>query len=346
MKKPFINEKVLKEFEPVYTKAELEIKGLIRDYVLQGRSIRLLTEEINKRIKQYKEALPKELPNHESYVNALAQSSTRWLQAFVSKIEIINVGLLAFMKPTSEIKPIEPIRQLRAINFQGSPRVDNYYEELIQSIRDLAEEPLIDEYEPKKRRMSLFAKAELDLRHQNQLDKIGKLKGEGKVLRRITTHASASKRCEKWQGKLLHLELPPINQSMETGMTYQGEKVYSFVGITNKLDKYGYKNNVLVGFNCRHDTIDPNYTDNIEKYSKSEIEQGRKVNAKQRSLEANIRQSRKNEYLALDKKEKALWRKKARLLTKEYEAYSKQNRVAMAKWRLHIPMDMRKVANY
>lgn len=346
MKKPFINEKVLKQFEPVYTKAELEIKGLIRDHVLQGRSIRLLTEEINKRIKEYKEALPKELPNHDSYVNALVQSASRWLQEFVSKVEVVNAGLLAFMKPTSVYKPIEPIVNMKAITFQGVPNVENYYQELINIVRELAESPLIDDYEQGKRRMSLFAKAELDLRHQNQLDKIGKLKGEGKVLRRITTHASASKRCEKWQGKLLHLELPPINQSMETGMTYQGEKVYSFVGIANKLDKYGYKNNVLVGFNCRHDTIAPDYTDNIEKYTKDEIESARKINAKQRNYEAKIRQSRKNEYLALDKKEKALWREKARLLTKEYEAYSKQNKVAMAKWRLHIPMDMRKVANY
>lgn len=344
--KKFINEKVLKQFEPVYTKAELEIKGLIRDYVLQGRGMQALTKEINMRIKEYREALPKELPNHDSYVNALVQSASRWLQEFVSKVEVINAGLLAFMKPTSVYKPIEPIVNMKAITFQGVPNVENYYQELIESVRELAESPLIDDYEQGKRRMSLFAKAELDLRHQSQLEKIDKLKSEGKLLRRITTHASASKRCEKWQGKLIHLELPAINSSMETGTRYKGEKVYSFSGITNKLDKYGYKNNVLVGFNCRHDTIEPDYTDNIEKYTKDEIESARKINAKQRNYEAKIRQSRKNEYLALDKKEKALWREKARLLTKEYEAYSKQNKVAMAKWRLHIPMDMRKVANY
>lgn len=351
MNKPFINEKVLKEFEPLYTKTELEIKGLIRDYVTLNKSEFELVGKINKIIETYKEELPKELPNHDVFVLALIQSSSKWLMDFKRRIDGINAGLIFLVKKDKKVVVMSEQNSIvenlkRAIPFQGTPNVDNYQRELANAVSELATSPFSDNYEPNKRRASVFARAELELRHQHQMMKIQQLQADGKVLRRFTTHASASERCEHWQGKLIDLNAEPVNQKMETGELYKGEKIYSFKGITNAIDKYGYKNNIIVGWNCRHDMIDPDYKDNITEYTKEEIEKWREVNARQRELERRIREMRKEEYLSLTKAKSERSREKARLLTKEYENYSKSNNVAMAKWRLDIPMKLRGLADY
>lgn len=347
MIKPFINEKVLKEFEPLYTKAELEIKQLISEYVIQGKPESDLNKKISKVIKEFREGLPKELPNHTSFVNGLAQSSFRWLKEFQRRVNGLNLGImLAFQSlKTGEVRlqAPQPIAQTlkKAIKYQGFPKVEHYQQELKRTINSLATSPIVDDYEPGKRRVSIFAKAELELRYQSQMDNITKLKGEGKLLRRFTTHASASKRCEPYQGKLVHLELPPVNDEMETGESYNGEKIYSFKGITNKIDKYGYKNNIIVGWNCRHGMIDPNYTDNIEKYTKKEMDEARKINAKMRQLEREVRDLRKRQYLSQTKADQRLYAQKAREVTKQYQSFATTNKVAMAGWRFKIPQDLR-----
>jgi len=351
MEKPFINEKVLKEFEPVYTKAELEIKALVRDYVTTNKSEIEMIGKINKVVERFKTELPKELPNHEIFVQGLVQSTSKWIADFKRRVDSINAGLIFFVKQEKKVVVMSEQSSIvenlkKAIPYQGTPNVDNYQRELAKAVSELATNPMVDNYEPNKRRASVFARAELELRHQHQIEKVEKLRSEGKTLRRFTTHASASERCEVWQGKLVDLDALPINDKMETGARYKGEKIYSFKGITNKIDKYGYKNNIIVGWNCRHDMIDADYKDNIEMFSKEEIERSREINAKQRELERRIREARKQQYLALSKQESLKYKEKSRILTKQYESYSKLNKVAMAKWRLHIPMELRTLANY
>lgn len=353
MEKPFINEKVLKEFEPIYTKCELEIKGTIRDYILQNKLQIEMIQKINDSIARYQSRLPKSLPNHAIFVRSMQQSAMWWVIEFKRKVDTINASLL-FMGIVSKDKKVLMFNEQasvvdnlkKAISYQGTPNVVNYQKQLANAVNELATSPIRDAYEPGKRRVNLFAKAELELRNKHQHEMVETLKQEGKTLRRFTTHQSASARCEPWQGKLVDLLLPPINQSMETGTNYKGEKIYSYQGIVGKVDKYGYKNNIIVGWNCRHAMIDPDYKDNIEEYSKEEIDKGREINAKQRDLERRIREARKCQYMSLTKQEATKYSQKAKDLTREYEAYSTENNVAMAKWRLHIPMALRDLPNY
>lgn len=351
MEKPFINEKVLKEFEPIYTKAEMEIKGLIRQYVIENRSQVELVEKINESIKRFRDRLPKELPNHDVFIQGLMQSANKWVIDFKRKIDNLNAVLIFAINKQKEVIVISEQSSVvenlkKAIRYQGVPNVDNYRKELANAVNQLATTPMVDNYEPGKRRISVFARAELELRYKNQTEMVERLRNNGETLRRFSSHQSASERCEPWQGKLVDLLLPPINQQMETGTTYKGEKIYSYSGITNKVDKYGYKNNIIVGWNCRHKMLDPDYKDNIEEYTKAEIDKGREINAKQRDYERRIREARKSQYLALTKQDSLKYKQKAKELTNAYEQYSKDNQVAMAKWRLHIPMTLREVANY
>ena len=57
--------------------------------------------------------------------------------------------------------------------------------------------------------------------------------------------------------------------------------------------------------------IDPNYTDNIEKYTKKEMDEARKINAKMRQLEREVRDLRKRQYLSQTKADQRLYAQKS-----------------------------------
>ena len=134
---------------------------------------------------------------------------------------------------------------------------------------------------------SFFAQAELDLRHDiqmNRLDDIYASIGEDNpimkenavvnvsksfnadgsintdTLRWLSSHKDSSERCAKWQGKLVSLLLPAINDKFETGYKIDGHKIYSFLAIENEeqVTKSGkrYKNNIICSgnSNCSCDT--------------------------------------------------------------------------------------------
>ena len=240
----------------------------------------------------------------------------------------------------------------------------NYAKQLQERVEDLA----MNEFKSSDGR-SFFAQAELDLRHDIQLERLDDIYDEigvdnpvrsiddkttsavdisksfnedGSIntdtLRWLSSHKDCSKRCAKWQGKLVSLVLPAINDKLETGYSIDNHKIYSFLAIESQTDEYGYHNNIINGFNCRHHLI--KYQDKAlvqEKYTKKEIEASRKLNAKQRELEREIRHLK--DYLELATTEKnakkiAIIKKKIKIKISEYYEFCRTNNLVIERNRI------------
>jgi hypothetical protein len=147
----------------------------------------------------------------------------------------------------------------------------------------------------------------------------------------LSSHADCSERCAKWQGKLISKSLPPINETMWTGIKEGSRKVYSLNGIVNIVDKYGYKNNIIVGFNCRHRLIAYQKGSRPEQdYKDKDIKRERLINAKMRAMERKIRAIRTEAILMrqIDVNEALTIKKKADALYERYVAFAEKNKIA------------------
>ena len=69
-----------------------------------------------------------------------------------------------------------------------------------------------------------------------------------------------------------------------------GNTVYSLKAVTSQVDKYGYTNNIIVGFNCRHKLV-PYKKGSLPptEYNAEEVKKQREINAKLREYEREIR---------------------------------------------------------
>lgn len=99
---------------------------------------------------------------------------------------------------------------------------------------------------------SIYAKFDIDLNAFNQMKKVYNAINSGYDLRWLSAHIDCSDRCKPRQGKLVSMSYDPIDSDFWTGRVVEGHKVYSFTAIENQTDKYGYHNNIINGFNCRH----------------------------------------------------------------------------------------------
>jgi len=290
-------------FLPIFDDAQKRIKELIITYYWLGLPLTTLRQKIKAIIIAVKGKIPKDLHDREAYVNGLIKNTNELLNiyfvratAYFKKAKEIYENTLdtkqvsvklANMKIKSPKDLAEAIKlapkhqkdiwasQKGAVRL---PQYDKKIKEYINQISDLE----ITTSEKGKKSISLWQKAELDVRHEKQMKMIDDLKNENVDLCWISTHPDCSKRCEKWQGKLVSLTLP----STMTGFRVKkvdGNWVYSLKEIMAQKDKYGYENNIINGFNCRHH-LTP-YTPNSNaptEYTAEEIK-------KQRQIETNIR---------------------------------------------------------
>lgn len=301
---PFENQS--EEAESKIIATVVAIKILIKDYVLKQKNMAELGYLINKKINALKLPVPVE-----EYQIALKQSSGEWIRKFSQNTatKTLDAPIKVY---TGDYK------------YFGYPNADDYAKQVHDAIKKLASD----------QGFNLLPKVEIDLRHKAQMDTIQGYIEKGELIKRVSKHASCSKRCEPWQGKLVHLTAPAI-KGYDTGIRYDSEIVYSYQKIISKIDKYGYKNNIFVGFNCRHSMNNPD-TPQREDYSKEEIEKNRAINNKLRYIEREIRDYKLKAELSIDKKTKLYWLKKARIKKAEYIKYSEDNEVAWYEWRTKI----------
>lgn len=172
-------------------------------------------------------------------------------------------------------------------------------------------------------RNSLRNRAEMEVRYNDHLEQIEKLKLAGNKLVIASSHSDCSERCSKWQGKVYSLD-------GTSGVTPDGRK---FNPLEEATDVYyttragkTYKNGLL-GFNCRHYLIPYKVGLKEPKYSKAQEDRERAITTKQRQLERVVRENRT---LALEFKgiDDNLYKKYRQLAIKannKYIEFSKDN---------------------
>lgn len=303
-----------KELDQILGAFELQAKRIIEEFLLSGRG----ELEIRQAIQALAEKVIAKDQTLQPYLPTIFRSVERWIkratplsavlpglkQALAASTEILTkpedkviVAILRKLHPGKSLPPKDTQRVLTYLaNFKtthpttGSPRIANYSRQLINRVKDLARAQLDTVTSDPKARMRIFAKVELDLRHSEQLKMLERARESGQDLFWISAHTDCSKRCEPYQGKLVSLSLPAVNRKHETGKRVDGYKVYSLTSIISEVDRYGYQNNIIVGFNCRHHLIPwkgKSHRPEVEK--RERVRNYRELVAKQRRMERSIR---------------------------------------------------------
>lgn len=278
---------------PIMQKAETKIKTLILVAFLYGQPKAALLAAIMAVVKKVKDDIPAEFGDSSAYVNGLISSANKMVEVgyiapqtafFRAKADIISSAPAerrVFINNPKELNDFISKPGDMWAEAKGSPNVVWYEKELKQTINRLSEMPTVTQEEGKKP-ITIWQKAELDTRYENQMQKLQNLRTMGEDLCYISSHPDCSKRCQQWQGKLVSLS----EKSTMSGFRVKkidGKWVYSLVDIMAQVDKYGYHNNIICGFNCRHRLIPYRKQLPPTAYSDKDV-------AKERDIETSIRE--------------------------------------------------------
>lgn len=344
---------------PLIEKAETEIKKLINFYALFLGSKRELNDKINGIIRAVNERLPISLFERYKYILGLRETADKMIRDYYDSVVRdyrIIVAALVMVGMSKPKNPLELNKQLNTKSFvraietkkgeidtwamsKGYPNVLNYPQELKRKMNGLAKTQTVTS-ETGKKPITVWQKAELDLRYEGQVDMIKDLVVSGVQYAWTSTHPDCSKRCEKWQGKLFDLQAPHSEMSGHRMKDkVDGNTVYCFKEVISQVDKYGYQNNIIIGFNCRHRLI-PYKPGSIapQDYTKEQVRRNREINEKLRRLEREIRYYKQQAvlYNSIDKKLAAKYKAKAEKLTAYYKEFANKNGYAWYQWRITV----------
>ena len=178
---------------------------------------------------------------------------------------------------------------------------------------------------------TLFGRAEMNARHQDQLKMIEDCRKEGNLVV-ASTHSDCSDRCRKWQGRVYSLD-------GTSGRTSDGRRFEPLENARNAVGtKYEKDHNGLLGYNCRHKIMP--YKKGLKpiKVTKKEAEREYKITQTQRKLEREIRTA-KDQALMLKKEDNdsyKFYKAKAKLLTRTYQDFCRENNRVEYRSRLKI----------
>lgn len=353
------------EFLPIIQRAETEIKKLVQYYALRLKSKIELREKINGIIKGVAKHLPFSLYDRDKYLYGLHDTSEKMIKRFYNSVVaqyflVVSLLILAGhrKKPQNPLELlifekknpglVEKVIKSSPKNMwseaKGTPYVSDYGTLVKRRQRELANTITVSS-DTGKHPISLWQKAEIDIRYENQMKMLNGMIDDGVKLAWLSSHPDCSKRCEKWQGELVSL-----NESAGGGQTrfspksafylrtVDGHKVYSLMDITNVTDKYGYFNNIIVGFNCRHHLIP--YTGQLppKEYDAHDIKKERAINAKLREFERKIRFNKQMAilYNKTSPELAAQHRKIAEILTAKYKKFAEEHGFAWYDYRIKV----------
>jgi len=350
LKDVYTNSLYQSTFLPVFEKAEIRIKELILSFFLLGKSKYLLRATIAAIIADVATKIPTDLHDKDAYLLGLTRKSElfvrKYYDAQYTAYEAVKEQLMGTI-PAGRVAPIiKNPKQLKDLvesnklwaEAKGYPNVTNYPKELKMRVAQLGAEP-VTTYEPGKKPISLWQKAELDVRYESNMQDLQDLRIKNVQFAWTSSHPNASKRCAPWQGKLMALEGHATMSGFRMGKK-DGHWVYSLVDIMNQVDKYGYHNNIICGFNCRHRLI-PYFKGTVAptEYTKEQLEHQRKVESKIRELERTIRLKKKDLRLYNELGDKATVKSlKSQIakLTSYYQTFCEKNGYAWYKYRIDI----------
>lgn len=354
---------------PVIQKAETEIKKLVVYYGLLVKPRAQLLAKINGVIMAVNKRLPISLYDRESYIEGLKRTAMKLVAEFYDKVVarfniIIGIMLIVGFKKQAKnplklqklisedsytkefIKRYEQNINVWAMQ-KGYPNVSNYPQEIKSRLNGVAKTQTVAS-EPGKKPITVWQKAEIDLRYENQVDMIDELKQKGVKLAWISTHPDCSHRCQAWQGCLVSLDLHAKNpQKAAKNYKYNkssfivgkvdGNTVYSLPDIQDVETGYGYKNNIITGFNCRH-KLKPYTAGSVapQEFSAKEIREQREINQNLRAMERKIRYLKQQAilYNSIDKQKAQFYKKQAQKLTEQYKQYANKHGYAWYQWRI------------
>ena len=318
----------LKGYMPKAQEAETKIKLAVILAFFLLKSEWQLRLELAYIVKKAVEAMP----GQPELGKALEASADRWVRLFYNKEK--KIFLKRREKAIAENKPFPMKPKDLWAEAKGTPYIGDYAERVKRRMELLAKEPAMTREEG-KRPISIWQKAELDVRAEHQERMIEGLKEGGSDLCYISSHPNCSERCEPWQGKLVSLS----EHSKYSGFRVRkvdGEWVYSLTDIMAQKDKYGYHNNVICGFNCRHRLIPYTGQNKPKGYTDGDVSKQRKVEAHIRSTEREIR--RLGQLWRMEKESgDPSWREvkaKQRELIEGYKAFCERHGYAWEPYRI------------
>ena len=359
-------------FLPMFQQAETRIKELIVAS-FWNKATKLELESKIKGVVDWLELnVPEQVMNRSVYIDGIIKKANFLIKAYYQremfyfyettktffqqlpkgyKLEFKNIETPKDLFQAAEQISKSPMWQ----QAKGSVRVANYPEKVKEFINNLSKEP-ITTYEKGKKPINLWQKAELDIRYNNQMEQLDKLKSENVEYAWISSHPDCSKRCEKFQGKLVslkkHAENPQkiVRKSDYSDLrveSYRVEKlngywVYSLPDIMATETPGGYNNMIYCGFNCRHHLIP--YIEGIKptnEYSKKQVAKQREIEQRIRAMEREIRllKTKRKNYNVIGnsgKKEVAELTKKINERIRIYKEYCRVNGYAWYQYRINV----------
>ena len=327
-------------FMPIFQKAETKIKLLILAAFLYSETLLSLRNKIDGVILWVSKQIPKDLNDRAAYIRGLKVSSERFILLYYKKPQVsyklAKQDLLNSVPPGKKAPSIKNPQEL--LDFTSNPKnmwaeakatpnVINYPKEIKKRIEEMGKQPVVT-HEPGKKPISLWQKAELDVRYEGQMQMLDDLKKEGVQYAWTSSHPDCSKRCQPWQGKLMDLTSHAKGTNHQV-TSIDGHPVYSLVDIMAKTDKYGYHNNIICGFNCRHKLI-PYKPGQYgpEQYSQKDVAKQRAIEEHIRLLEREIRQM-KSDAILFEKAGQIKIAKdinnRVKILVSKYKAFCERN---------------------
>ena len=208
--------------------------------------------------------------------------------------------------------------QARLLGVPLREYADKYMKDRVQPVmKRLAElQPLDPDRDDRK--VSLRARAEMEVRYQSHVDEIDNLKQDGVKLVICSVHADCSERCAPWQGKVYSLD-------GTTGTTDDGRKYVPLeVATQRNFTKHGVPNGLL-GFNCRHYLIPYKSGFSFPKPNAAEERKEYAITLRQRQLERNVLTWRTKALESATKEEYQKAKQKAKFWNSVYIKYSRDN---------------------
>lgn len=348
------NDKYQSTFMPIFSDAEARIKRLIVFAFFVGMSKRMLQYQIMQIVLSVKKKIPADLHDRQAYINGLIKSANK----LVHEREMATIKFDTFLKKNDLKRVVKTPQQFQELKIsagvKGSPQAEWYNKEIKNYIEKVSNTAITTD-EKGKKPISLWQKAELDVRYEKNQNKLQEQIDNGVRFAFLSSHPDCSKRCEPWQGEMVSLVDHARAPQKKVGKDYRYNKasfkvgeidgyvVYSLPDIMAVETPHGYNNNIIVGFNCRHYTIP--YTPKSgqaapKEYSKEDVKKQREIETSIRERERNIRSMKMqlNEYNSISgyDKEKKILKQRIKVATEQYKSYCNNNGYAWYEYRIKV----------
>lgn len=345
------NNKYQSTFMPIFQEAEAKIKRLIVFAFWVAMLRPTLLAEIATIIKDTAKKIPNDLKDKDKYIKGLKQSSF----LLVKKFDKMSDNWKRIRRKADveiHITPQKMYEEHMWSQAKAAPYMQDYNKKLKEFVKNTSDQAFTVTESDKKHPISLWQKAEIDVRHEKQMQMLDDCKRTGSDLWWISSHPDCSERCEKFQGELVslskHAKAPQkkyrkysdIRKDSFVCDHIDGHKVYSLSDITSCTDKYGYNNMIISGFNCRHHLIEYRHESVAPKsYSNTDIKKERAIEQRIRQMERNIRllKTRLNNSMVInDTKTVSKLKQQIKFAVNEYKRYCDVNGYAWYDYRIRI----------